>query len=130
MLKNILNPWKIVPILAVIGTLTFLVNDYTNQRGEIKTLTDSTATLNQQIKTLNKQLKTLDQQTKELTQLRYDDSVNYANRELGYQTTIAILTKEIKQLKTLNTNLAAGIMCREQYGFPIKNKVRIVPCNP
>lgn len=128
MLKNILNPWKIVPILAVIGTLTFLINDYTNQRGEIKTLTDSTATLNQQIKTLNKHIKTLDTQTKELVQLRYDDSVNYANRELGYQTTIASQTRKIKDLTTLNTNLAAGIMCREEYGWPIKNKVRIVPC--
>lgn len=122
MLKNILNPWKLVPILTLIGAIVYFVNDYSNQRGQIKaqkaqikTLTDSTAALNKQ--------------TKELAQLRYDDSVNFTNREIGYQTTIAAQTREIKQLKQLNTNLAAGIMCREEYGWPIKNKVRIVPCD-
>lgn len=130
MIKNILNPWKLVPIVALLSTISYYVVKYNNQQSKIAELTTQNKTLTDSTATLNKQIKTLDTETKELIQLRYDDSVNYANRELGYQTTIASQTKEIKQLKALNTNLAAGIMCREQYGFPIKNKVRIVPCNP
>jgi len=129
MLDKILNPWKLIPSLLLLGTIGYYVITYNQQKTKIAELKTEKKTLTDSLKTLNSQVQTLDKEIKDKEADSFEDSRNFANRELSYQTTIAQMTKDKKAQDQLIADMKAGLMCREEYGWP-KKKVRIVPCNP
>lgn len=126
MLNKILNPWKLIPSLALLLTLAYYIYDYSQQKTKIAVLKTEKKTLIDSLMTLNRQVLTLDREIKDREAEAFENSRNYANRELSYQTTIAQLTKDKKAKDQLIADMTAGLMCREKSFF--SSKYKIVKC--